>query len=78
MSALPYAARATGLVGSVIDSSTSLLHEQTHTEDTAVLVVTHNREIARVAHRVIELSSGRVVADGPNPGGPAEISELHW
>jgi putative ABC transport system ATP-binding protein len=55
-----------------------LLHEQTHTEDTAVLVVTHNREIARVAHRVIELSSGRIVSDAPNPGGPAEISELHW
>ncbi|HWA53111.1 MAG TPA: ABC transporter ATP-binding protein [Solirubrobacterales bacterium] len=55
-----------------------LLHEQTHTEETAVLVVTHNREIARVAHRVIELSSGRIVADGPNPGGPADISELHW
>lgn len=55
-----------------------LLHEQTHSEDTAVLVVTHNREIARVAHRVIELSSGRVVADAPNPGGPAKISELHW
>ncbi|MEU8222819.1 PLP-dependent aminotransferase family protein [Kribbella sp. NPDC048915] len=30
MSALPYAARAGGLVGSVIDSSTSLLHKQTH------------------------------------------------
>jgi 2-aminoadipate transaminase len=30
LSALPYAARATGLVGSVIDSSTSLLHKQTH------------------------------------------------
>ncbi|WP_432892023.1 PLP-dependent aminotransferase family protein [Kribbella sp. CA-245084] len=30
MTALPYAARATGLVGSVIDSSTSLLHKQTH------------------------------------------------
>ena len=29
-STLPYAARATGLVGSVIDSSTSLLHKQTH------------------------------------------------
>ncbi|HVY79035.1 MAG TPA: ABC transporter ATP-binding protein [Solirubrobacterales bacterium] len=55
-----------------------LLHEQTHTEETAVLVVTHNREIARVAHRVIELSSGRIVADGANPGGPADISELHW
>jgi putative ABC transport system ATP-binding protein len=55
-----------------------LLHEQTHTEDTAVLIVTHNREIARVAHRVIELSSGRIVADGPNPGGPADIADLHW
>jgi putative ABC transport system ATP-binding protein len=55
-----------------------LLHEQTHRERTAVLVVTHNREIARVAHRVIELSSGRVVSDAPNPGGPADISELHW
>ena len=55
-----------------------LLHEQTHSEGTAVLVVTHNREIARVAHRVIEISSGRIVSDAPNPGGPADISELHW
>jgi putative ABC transport system ATP-binding protein len=55
-----------------------LLHEQTHTAGRAVLVVTHNREIARVADRVIELSSGRVVSDGPPPGGQAEISELHW
>ena len=55
-----------------------LLHEQTHSEGTAVLVVTHNREIARVAHRVIELSSGRIVSDAPNPGGPADISELRW
>ncbi|MGN6257864.1 MAG: ABC transporter ATP-binding protein [Solirubrobacterales bacterium] len=55
-----------------------LLHEQTHSEETAVLVVTHNREIARVTHRVIELSSGRIVADAPNPGGPAEISDLRW
>ncbi|HET7122325.1 MAG TPA: ABC transporter ATP-binding protein [Solirubrobacterales bacterium] len=55
-----------------------LLHQQTHTEETAVLVVTHNREIARVAHRVIELSSGRIVADAPNPGGPADFSELRW
>ena len=29
-STLPYAARAAGLVGSVIDSSTSLLHKQSH------------------------------------------------
>jgi putative ABC transport system ATP-binding protein len=43
-----------------------------------VLVVTHNREISRVADRVIELGSGHVVADGPPRGGPARISELRW
>ncbi len=37
-----------------------------------VLVVTHNREIARVADRVVELSSGRIVSDGPPPGGKAD------
>jgi putative ABC transport system ATP-binding protein len=55
-----------------------LLHRQSHEQDTAILVVTHNREIARVAHRVIELSSGEIVSDAPVPGGPAKISELHW
>ncbi len=43
-----------------------------------MLVVTHNREIARVAHRVIELSSGRIVSDKPNPEGPVDVSELRW
>lgn len=55
-----------------------LLHRQTHELGTAVLVVTHNREISRMADRVVELSSGRIVADGPPPGGPADTSELHW
>jgi putative ABC transport system ATP-binding protein len=55
-----------------------LLHQQTHELDTAVLVVTHNREISRMADRVVELSSGRIVSDGPPPGGRAEISELRW
>jgi putative ABC transport system ATP-binding protein len=54
-----------------------LLHSQSHT-GRAVLVVTHNREIARVADRVIELSSGHVVRDGPPEGGQAEISALRW
>jgi putative ABC transport system ATP-binding protein len=44
----------------------------------AVLVVTHNREISRVADRVIELSSGQIVGDGPPPGGRAAIADLHW
>jgi putative ABC transport system ATP-binding protein len=44
----------------------------------AVLVVTHNREIARAADRVIELSSGRVVRDGAPEGGRADIAQLRW
>lgn len=60
-----------------------LLHAQTHSDDggpgsRAVIVVTHNREIARAADRVIELSSGRVVSDAPPTDGPVEIGELHW
>jgi putative ABC transport system ATP-binding protein len=43
-----------------------------------VLVVTHNREISRVADRVVELSSGRIVSDGPPSGGRAPISALRW
>ena len=44
----------------------------------AVLVVTHNREISRMADRVVELSSGRIISDGPPSGGKAPVAELHW
>jgi putative ABC transport system ATP-binding protein len=44
----------------------------------AVVAVTHNREISRIADRVIELSSGRVVSDGPPAGGVAALADLHW
>lgn len=54
-----------------------LLEAQSHDGKT-VLVVTHNREISRVADRVIELSSGEVVSDGPPRGGKADIADLHW
>ena len=54
-----------------------LLHAQAHT-GRAVVVVTHNREIARVADRVIELSSGHVVRDGEPEGGQVEIADLRW
>ena len=43
-----------------------------------VLVVTHNREIARIAHRVIELSGGRVVHDGVPPGGRVGVGDVEW
>lgn len=55
-----------------------LLREQA-VDGRCVLVVTHNREISRMADRVLELSSGRLVSDGPPPGGrPADVSELRW
>jgi len=54
-----------------------LLREQAG-PGTAVLAVTHNREISRVADRVVELSSGRIVSDGPPAGGRAELADLHW
>ncbi|MGW3104248.1 ABC transporter ATP-binding protein [Streptomyces sp. NPDC001100] len=54
-----------------------LLREQAQAGKT-VLVVTHNREISRVADRVVELSSGRVVSDGPPSAGRADVDELHW
>ncbi len=44
----------------------------------AVLVVTHNREISRMADRVVELSNGRIVSDGPPVGGKAAVADLHW
>jgi putative ABC transport system ATP-binding protein len=43
-----------------------------------VMVVTHNREIARVADRVIQVSSGRIVHDGPPEGGVADMADLQW
>lgn len=54
-----------------------LLQQQTG-DGRAVLVVTHNREISRIADRVVELSSGQIVGDGPPQGGKADVADLHW
>ncbi|HET6953687.1 MAG TPA: ABC transporter ATP-binding protein [Acidimicrobiales bacterium] len=54
------------------------LLEAQSTAGRTVVVVTHNREISRIADRVIELSSGRIVSDGPPAGGRAPISDLRW
>ena len=54
-----------------------LLRQQAEQGKT-ILVVTHNREISRMADRVIELSSGSIIHDGPPEGGRAPISELRW
>jgi putative ABC transport system ATP-binding protein len=43
-----------------------------------VVVVTHNREIARVADVVVELSDGAIRQIGPPPGGPIPVETLRW
>jgi putative ABC transport system ATP-binding protein len=53
-----------------------LLQTQAETGRT-VLVVTHNREIARVADRVVELSGGRILSDAP-PRDRVPVAELRW
>jgi len=52
-----------------------ILQQQSRAGHT-VIVVTHNREISRIADRVIELSSGHVVSDGPPAGGRADVADL--
>jgi len=54
-----------------------LLREQAVAGRT-VVVVTHNREISRMADRVVELSGGRIVGDGAPRGGRAAVADLHW
>lgn len=54
-----------------------LLHAQAHLGKT-VLIVTHNREISRVADRVIELGSGHIVHDGLPERHIESIAELSW
>ncbi len=54
-----------------------LLVEQKQMRKT-VLIVTHNREISRLAHRVIELQAGRIVSDGPPKDGTVSIDKLEW
>ena len=54
-----------------------LLRQQSESGKT-ILVVTHNREISRMADRVIELSSGSIVHDGPPEGGRASVTDLRW
>jgi len=53
-----------------------LLRAQAEAGRTVVLV-THNREIGRVADRVVQIGDGRIVSDGP-PLAPVPVAELRW
>ena len=43
-----------------------------------VLMVSHNREIARAADRVVTMRGGRLVQDGPPEGGTTPPDQLVW
>ena len=52
-----------------------LLEQQ---KQATIILVTHNREIARVTDRVIELHSGTVAKDGPPKNGRVPVKDLWW
>lgn len=54
-----------------------VLHESVRTVGCAVVLVSHNEEIARMADRVIRITSGQVIGDIHNPN-PAAPEDLHW
>ncbi len=43
----------------------------------AVLIVTHNKEIGKIAHRVLNLKDGRIVNERMNDH-PMPVSKLEW
>lgn len=55
----------------------SLLRDSVAEGDRTILTVTHNTEITRIAHRVIELRDGEVVGVETNTD-PADPSSLDW
>ena len=46
-------------------------------EGRAVLIVTHNKELAKIAHKVFYLRDGKVVKETKNPN-PIKVSKLEW
>jgi len=45
--------------------------------DRSVLIVTHNREIAKIAHNILYLRDGKILKTEENPT-PMKASELEW
>ena len=46
-------------------------------EGRAVLLVTHNKELAKIAHKVIYLRDGEILKEEHNPT-PTKVSQLEW
>jgi len=42
------------------------------------MVVTHNRDMAPAADRVLHMAGGRIVSDDSPPDGPQPVDSLRW
>jgi len=57
----------TGNLDSKTSSEIMALLEEIHARGNTVILVTHEEDIARYAHRIVRLKDGLVESDGPNP-----------
>jgi len=57
----------TGNLDSKTSSEIMALLEEIHARGNTVILVTHEEDIARYAHRIVRLKDGMVESDGPNP-----------
>jgi putative ABC transport system ATP-binding protein len=62
----------TGNLDSATGRAVLTLLEELNAEGVALVIVTHDRDIAARAHRQIVMRDGRIVEDGTVPAGPAE------
>ena len=61
-----------------LDSRTSVeilrMFQRLNAEGITILLVTHDPEVAKYAHRVIRIHDGRIIEDGPSEGVPRTIT----
>ncbi len=66
----------TGNLDSVTSVEVMALFQELNEEGVTIVLVTHEPDIARYAHRVVELRDGRVVRDEPVPDRHVAASDL--
>jgi macrolide transport system ATP-binding/permease protein len=67
----------TGALDSKSGADVMALLDELAAKGHTVILITHAREVAQHARRVIEISDGNIVAD-PGPTMPAETGKRHW
>jgi putative ABC transport system ATP-binding protein len=60
----------TGNLDTATGESVMEIFRRLHRSGTTIVLVTHSREVAAEAHRVIEMRDGRMISDSRNQAGP--------